>query len=245
MINVDEFKKAFYFELNKDGRGTVPSPEEFDLLAERSLWEWINKRFGNQEEYQPGRPVAPVSYEITQSVIDDLRHLKESRNILVSGGSVPLPDGTKVDARNQVMPEYLHLAELRNEYFLNTDGKYSRREVPFELLRDSEFGSRTGSTLRPPTEAFPIANIQPDEIRIAPDSIDRVILVYLRKPSKPNWAYTTTNGRPVYDSANSTHIDAPQNAFNQILENALYYAGARNRDQQVVENAKYKQQTGS
>ena len=112
MINIDDFKKFVDNLANKNGRGTI-SPERFNSFTERGLMEETMVQYGNQSEYQPGRPIPRIAWQNSQHATDRLKHLLEVQEVKIENGAILLPDGVISNAlQNEVMPEYLHFSSL-------------------------------------------------------------------------------------------------------------------------------------
>lgn len=238
MINIDKFKKFVDFLANKNGKGSNPTPSNFNIAVEQSVMEWTMKRYNNPQEYQAGRPIPRISYEITQKIIDDLHHLKETKYFNVDNGTVFIPNGSSVtDIYNTVAPKYLHLTALRSviRFYKNNVAKNS--ELDIEIVRDNQWGRRLESSIKAPSKRYPIANIQSNFIEIMPKEVQMIRMVYLRYPNTPSWAYTIQNNRPVYDSINSVDIDAPEEALNEIAMSCLSFLGINIRETDLVQYA--------
>ena len=233
MINIDEFKTFFYLIANKAGRGTL-TPAQFNSIVKQALFAWTNNQVSNQKEYQPGQPIPRTSLDLDQASLDRLRHLKETRDIKVTGGEMPIPDGVNKDMNNQVMPEYWTLSKLTHKY--QSNGKIVTH--PITIVKDNEWAINLGSSIIAPTKKRAIANIQSNDFLIEPSNlINLVTLTYVRIPNTPEWAYTVSNNRPVYDAVNSVDIDAPPQAFNEIAMIGLELMGIRIREQELIQAA--------
>lgn len=242
MININDFKTWFELLANKSGKGDYISPSRFNQLVEQSLWTWTMRKYGNEQEYQPGRPIPRISFELTQDVIDSLRHLKEEREFYISNGQVPVPDGQTVkDNTNTVIPAYLHWIAMYNYYTL-ADNSFTEREI--KLLRSNEVNRRVNSVINTPEQKRPVAEMRATYFKIWPSDVQMVRFEYLRHPASPEWAYTTVNGRPVYDEENSTDIDAPLEAMNEITMIALSYIGINMREPELIQYAEAMKDKG-
>jgi hypothetical protein len=194
------------------------------------------RKYSNDAEYQPGRPIPRVSFELTQQQIDNLHHLKENRDFYITNGVLPIPDGETVkDNTNQVVPSYLHWAALYNYYVLPNTNTVEER--PIDVLRSVEWGNRINSRINTPTNKRPIAELRSTYIQIMPKTVSFMRFEYLRHPLQPVWAYTMVNNRPVYNEAASTDIDAPKEAQNEITVIALSYMGINMREPELVQYA--------
>lgn len=247
MINVNDFRTWFFYLANKAGKaGSWITPEEFNRLTNQALQEWTMSVYGNPAQYQPGRPVPLVAYEMTQKQIDDLRHLITNRDFLISNGQVPIPDGSTVtDNTNQIAPAYLHWTALYNYYTL-PDNTYTERDI--KVIRSNDIGRRVNSLINTPTLKRPVAEIRDTYIQVYPKTVQFVRFEYLRYPATANWAYTITGtgaqARPVYDAANSVDIDAPKEVMNMLTVMALSFAGVNMREDQLRAYAEQMKKEG-
>jgi len=233
MINIDKFKTFVFTVANKSGRGTL-SPAQFNSITKQALFAWTNNQLSNQKQYQLGQPISQTSLDIDQASIDRLRHLKETRDIRVINGEVEIPDGIKTDVRGSVMPSYWTHSRLSHKY--QSHGNIVTH--PIEVVNDNQWAIRLGSNIVVPTKKRAIGNYQSDKILIEPSNlINLVTLSYIRNPNTPIWAYDVTNNRPAYNAANSTDLDAPEQAFNEIAMIALELIGIKIREQELVQAA--------
>lgn len=235
-ININDMRDFILFVANKSGRAILPTPSQFNSYVNRAVAEYTTQMFGNPQEYQPGRPIPKVSYELTQEIKDRLRHLKEVRDMLVNTeGKIMIPDGsTVVDRNGQVCPDYLHLTLLLGSYFIQGSGTITEKHVPIEVVSDDELSLLLTSELVEPTVKYPVANIEGAYLKIYPTTFQYVKMTYLRQPNTAKWSYTVQNNRPVYDPATSVDIDAPKEAFNTIAMMVLSFLGVSMRESDLV-----------
>jgi hypothetical protein len=254
MININNFKQFVDTVSNKNGKGTIP-PVRFNSIVRQALWEWTSKQYGNEEEYQPGRPVPRYAYEMTTKIIDNLRHLKVTAPLSPnSEGKITVPDGTTKDKTGTKLGKYLHFSSLRVVYKVYSGDKDSnicgyspnntetRPVITYEknvnLVRDDEVATYLDSSIRMPTVEFPICTLFGEYIQIYPKKgIQDVFLTYLREPQTPVWGYIISNERPVYDSSSSIDIDAPEESFNKIAMGVLALLGISIREEQLIQYA--------
>jgi hypothetical protein len=221
----------------------LPHPDQFNQITEQSLYTWTMRKYGNDAQYQPGRPIPLISFELTQQQIDNLHHLKENRNFYVVDGVVNIPDGITVkDNTNNVVPAYLHWSALYNFYVL--PGTNTVEERPIDVVRSVEWGNRVNSRINTPTNKRPVAELRNTYIQIMPKTVSFMRFEYLRHPLKPVWAYDMVSNRPVYNSVNSVDIDAPKEAQNEIAVIALSYLGINMREPELVQYAESMKDKG-
>tara|TARA_R110000803_G_scaffold16197_6_gene44482 strand:+ start:4021 stop:4746 length:726 start_codon:yes stop_codon:yes gene_type:complete len=233
MINVDKFKTFVYLVARKNGRGTL-TPSQFDSAAERGLFAWTANQVSNQKQYTPGSPVPATSLDLDSIAMAKVRHLKETRVIRAIDGQVKIPNGVEVDVNSDIMPEMWMHSGLTHKFAKN--GVLNEKDI--DIVKDMQWGLTVNSNIVAPTQKRAIGNFHSDYIRIEPKAlISLVTLTYVRNPTTPIWGYTTVNGRPVYDAASSTDIDAPESAMNEIAMIVLEFLGISIRDTDLVSAA--------
>lgn len=242
MIGINEFKTWFEFLVKKSGKMDYIDPAQFNQLTNQALQEWTMSVYGNPSQYQPGRPIPLVAYELTQKQIDDLRHLITNRDFLITNGQVPIPDGSTVtDNTNQIAPAYLHWTALYNYYVLS-DNTYTERDI--EVVRSNDIGRRVTSLINEPTLKRPVAEIRDTYIQVWPKTVNFVRFEYLRYPLTAVWNYTIINNRPVYTAAGSVDIDAPKEVMNMLVMMALSFAGIEMREADLINYAEQMKKEG-
>jgi hypothetical protein len=252
MININEFRNFVLFVMDKSGNGEVPTPEEFNRVTSNSLTEWTANKIGNPGLYQPGRPIPPQAMDVTQRVIEDLRHLKETREFIISSnawaqlgyfGRVILPDGSNLSDANGFMPAYLFFGRLDAIYVASATSPVAQTK-PVQIKSTNQVSGKVDSLIAPPTKKRPIGEFMSTYIQVYPKNVQKVILTYLREPVEPVWGYGVVNGRPVYDSVTSVNIDAPYLNKNEIAMIYLKYQGIHLNDVQLAKFASEMQQVG-
>lgn len=236
MINIDSFRTWVLYLARKSGVANSPTTSQFNKLAEQSLYTWTMRKYGNDAQYQPGRPIPLISFELTQTQIDNLHHLKTNKNFLITDGRLNLPNGTTItDNTNMTAPAYLHWVALYNYYVIPGTNTPEEREI--DVLRGNEWGGRVNSKINTPTNKRAVAEIRDTYIQIAPKTVSFLRFEYLRHPLSPVWAYNMVNNRPVYDEANSVDLDAPKEAENEIAAIMLVYMGVNQREPELFQMA--------
>lgn len=201
MLNVNTVYKQVLDLLNKNQIGGYLDETVFNSYAESSQLDWFNDAYAR--------------YESNQKNVDDIRVLRAKPKILTldSNGEASYPS------------DYYHASNIWRPEVTNG------RRSSIDIITDAELVQRLGSALEEVNESYPIAVLYDTYIQIYPTTIRRVELSYLRVPTAPNWAYTVTNGRKVYDSGNSTNFEVPDYAINDIVNRILTMASVEIRDQ--------------
>lgn len=239
-MSIDDFRSFILFVIKKSQSGGNPKPSEFNLAVERGYMQFIMSRYGNQEEYVPGRPVPRIAWQQSQKISDDLRFLLTIATFAVGNdGKLVIPDGTTATLEGATAPKYLHHSSLRFNFSKTVNGDIVSKEVPIDILTDAEIGNVLASEVVPATTRFPVAAYYDTFIQFAPKNLQKVIFTYLRIPVPPKWAFTLDDDdRPVYDEGNSVDIEAPDQVINEIAFNTLAFMGLSIRDQFIFQAAK-------
>ena len=253
-INIDEVYKFVQFISNKEQSGFV-KPSEFNIAVDRAQMQFFMERYNNPAEYQPGRPIPRVAYNQTQKVSDDLREFITR---------VTLP----IDANGLMSypSDYLHFSSASSNYVdvefdrgttaedcptcnKNTtvgtvSSNVATKTVSIRPVDDSELSNLLSSSIVYPTTQFPVLTFYQEGIQYHPKNINTVDFVYLRKPIKPEWAYTTPGNRPEYDASNSIDLEWPIQVFNEIAIRVLSFVGINLREADLSQYSEGKRQTG-
>ncbi len=253
MININEFREFVLFVMNKSGNGEEPTAAEFNRVVDNSLAEWTSIKIGNPRLYQPGRPIPPQSIDITERIIQDLLHLKTTRDFFIGSnqqaqsgnlGRVIVPNGTQLDAVGVAAPSMMYF--LRLEFDHVTQSGISTMTIRREIRQKNtnQVPGILSSKIVEPTAKRPICEQYDDFIQIYPKNINKVSLTYLRIPNTPVWGSTVVNNRRVYDASTSTDIDAPYLNKNDIAMIYLKYQGIHLNDTQLAQFANEMQLQG-
>jgi hypothetical protein len=234
MININEIKQFIDFVSNKEQSGTAYSIPQFNIACQAANIDLFKLRYGLPEEYSPGMPLPRQAYEVTQKMKDDLRSCKEIVNISVSNGIMTLPS------------DYVHKTALTYIKVTNSDcGEdpiVKRKGIQF--MDDDKFDIRCDSSIKTPTQDFPIANMLKDSIRIEPKSIKSVEFSYLRIPKNPTWGYTNNNGVEQYDPITSVDFEWNQILFTDVAKIVLSYLSINLRDTDLYSAIEQYKNTG-
>mgnify|MGYP003671747407 FL=1 len=253
-INIDELYKFVQFVANKEQSGFI-KPSEFNLSVDRAQMQLFMERYGNPAEYQPGRPIPRVAYNQTQKVSDDLRKFIVRSTLNVnSNGIMAYPSN------------YLHFSSASSSYVDSTItskdemedcpdcNKASRKKnllasvyskiVSVRPVDDFELSNILGSSIVAPTKEYPVLAFYQEGVQYHPKDIGSVDFVYLRRPAKGLWAYTTPTSKPEYDAANSIDLEWPEQVFNEIAVRILSFVGINLREADLTQYSEGKRQTG-
>jgi hypothetical protein len=179
-------------------------------------------------------------------IVDELRALFEASSI-ISDELSPLVSTTDITqitsgVANKPTDFRFVIPPLEADYYVNatdTDPAY-QNYVPVYFITHNEKALRLNSQIDYPTREVPIAINYNGYFQIYPDTVQKIRLTYIKTPTDPIWAYTTTNSSPVYDSLNSVQFTLPEPTHLRICWKVLGYFGISLRDADLVQNTEIK-----
>jgi hypothetical protein len=212
MASINAAKKLFDVIVNKEQNGQV-SVDALNTIARSASDMFFNDNYGQPMQSQNGMSRNDVFYQSNKKIGDNLRNLIKLVDIPVNAkGRVTRPS------------DFIHTSSIRFSYKTKiqdcTDTKkpkYKTQEVEVEEIQDQEIATRLSSELLKPTLEYPIACIYDKYIQVYPANVGTLKFTYLRKPAVPIWAFTTTNGVPLFDAANSVDFDYPDECINELV----------------------------
>ncbi len=173
--------------------------EQWDVLLNIAQLKHYKRKLGLPEEYIPGHPRPAQEYAITQRIDDDLAafsvHLGRAGTMAFTISSVG----------EATLPLDFFYPTGMIYHLVKPDGTIREKQV--EILNDKEWNDYVTSQVITQTKEFPIANMKSGYVRFLPKNLQRVDFTYLRKPVKPVYAVTNTQGYIAYDAANSVQLE--------------------------------------
>lgn len=106
--------------------------------------------------------------------------------------------------------------------------------VEIHQVDDKKWGYRSSHPVKTPTPEYPICNTFNQEIKVLPVSITSVTVSFLKKPTKPVWAYTISSGRYVYDDSSSIDFEWNEILHDPIMNRVLGNLGISARDGELL-----------
>jgi len=227
MINVNELYQFVQFVANKSQSSGTITPSQFNLVLKRAYTQWVTERYNDPTKMSVGSNIpSRYGYQLNQKITDDIKHL------IVD----PAIYQVDKDGKLEYPGDYLHISSCRYKYRKQLDCEdIITKEVDVKAMKDSEIGHVLTSQIVPPTKRYPYLAFYKDYIQFFPKDLGQVVMTYLKKPDTPEWTYTTVNGRPVFDTANSVDVDAPDEAMNEIAFRVLSFLGMNIREQMLVQ----------
>lgn len=239
MVDVDVLYRFIRYIIKKESTGHL-SPDEYNRLLPRGVEDFFNYEYGLPQDYKPGKPLPDVAWEITQKISDDLRPLK---TIIENH---PVTTGAR-SGEAAIPSDYVHYA---SHVYWQRDGTCSN-ENPcprrIEIFPEDIFWDRVCHPNKAPTLKKPIGVYYADHIKLFPNTMDVIQLVYLRYPKTPFRDYTIVSDDDVYaDNAGGVAVQAggptqqielPEIITNQIARIILSYIGINLREQMLLQYA--------
>jgi len=218
---------------NKDFLGNIVTPEKFAELIKVVNIDLFRKKYGLPEEYQPGRPIPNEYADITLKNTDDLKVFKMSLiDTTVTNGLLPFPT------------DYAHRDTVSYNFSKIINGVATILPKLVEVLRESEFTSRSGNYTKLPTTTNPIGVVRSDGIHILPITISQVDFHYFRWPIDPVFAYVLGDGFITYDAVNSTEIEWVKDEHLTLVRMVLGYVGINLREADIFQYSEQKLKEG-
>jgi len=197
-MNISEVYSFSNYIRRKDPIGGSIAIPEFNILALIGQNKFFEKIFGLPKQYQKGARDPVFGFGLNMISEEKIRPLKVlPTSIAVVGGLADYP------------PDYFRKGTC---YYIFTnpippDGT-RKIEVPF--VNDAKFNERLTSAIDPPALNDPVANLQKDKIRVAPDNLTPLMLSYIKYPATPVMGY-------VIDYATADNIYVDKGAYCQVV----------------------------
>ena len=197
----------FIRSIIKKNKGGFVSPGDIDIAINRGVSDWMSS----------------VIYRYKRTGKFDYDHL------FVKKKTYTVTPSTSVQAIS--LTDYV---EALTVYMKGTDQVVREGTV----YTWDEFLEIQNSAILIPDQYFPVAtifvseaNVQSIQFQPVPTSGSyEYTLMYMRKPAKATYAYTTSNGNITYNPTGSTDIDIDDRYFSDIVTRALMYLGISLRD---------------
>ena len=217
--NINDFRNFTEFVSNKAQVGNSLTVTQFNDVAHRA----------QMQVFEKDRAIF-IAKEICSDYLKTFL-ITTVKNGPFAAGEIPMPDNLE------------HITSVRS-YHIKSDGL--GMEVPVQEVKNKYWGEVTSSSLFSATSRFPKYTEFNGHLRVLPINTNNITIDYFRTPIKPIWAYTTVNGRPVYDSSSSTNFEWEDFALNNVAAYFLQMVGVNLKDGELLNfTQQYKQETNS
>jgi len=203
-MNVGEVFTFCQFLYNKYLSGSF-KPQDFNAALQAVNLDLFNLKVGLPQQYRPGQPIPPVYYEVSRKITDDIKHLR------VTSTPIPtVPSGIPIAVVIALPSNYGAFSSMTYPRYIMKRGEQVLKITTIDILTDEDFKDRLESRLLTITPKSPIGNFTNGAWQILPNTVNSVLLTYLRLPIQPVFGFTlNANDEPVYDPGTSTELDWP------------------------------------
>ena len=220
-VSIDTVYQKVLAFANKEQRGYI-TPQEFNLFAGQAQMEIFEQYFYDKNQF--GRvPGSNYAYSDTVTNLEEKIQLFERYDQLADvhndWGDINLTTGfpnlyrigmVRVDYKTEPhfqVAEEIQLNEL-NKYGTSPLGKWLKARPVY-----TRYSFSSGKNLK----VYPYPSSDP--------TIDRVLITYIQKPSKPNWGYVVVNDKPLYNSNASTDFEVHASEESELVYRILAFSG--------------------
>lgn len=216
-MDLNEAYTLLNFYINKSQGGWYP-PEELTLIvdrAQKTLYNTYYTKYSTSQRLDDALAPFKVDYQFT--------------NITSPNGLITTP------------ADYLDLLGI---YTIVTGSDNITRKKPVEVVNEEELVYRLNSQVVPVTVNQPIAVIKQDwNIQLYPEQAQAGIVMYLRQPVTPVYAYSVVSGRViVYNEADSVQLEWSDKDVETILLIALNGLGINLSEADILQWSELKTQ---
>jgi hypothetical protein len=234
MKTLQDIVDYVHLRMNKDQSGMSISPDKWTNIFQVVNMEYLKLKLGLPEEYQAMSFFPRQAYQITKRLQDDTRFLVTPIPLTSQNGVFDLPS------------DYVYLSSITYEHIYNNHRGVLIKDINnIELLSDMDFSARVSSSLMYPTHKTPIGRFLSGAVEIAPTKINKIKLVYVRKPNDPVYAFTVnSNDEYVYNPADSVDFEWPDICIPDIANMVLSYVSDNFRDMFIKQSSENRKAQG-
>ena len=222
MVSIDTVYQKVLAFANKEQRGYV-TPQEFNLFADQAQMEIFEQYFYDLNQFRR-TPGNNTGYSDMVNNLEEKISLFEiyddDADVIGNNGDINL---------NNDFPNLYRVTMVRVDY--QTEPKFRVAEevqlTELNTYNDSPLGA--WSRKRPVYTRYS-TNSNKDRLKVYPypssdDTIDRVKVSYMKKPTKPNWGYVVVNDKPLYNADTSTNFELHPAEGPELVYKILTFAG--------------------
>ena len=233
-ISIDNVYQKVLVLANKEQRGYI-TPQEFNLLADHAQMEIFEQYFYDLDQFKRA-PKNSVTYSDRVTNIENkISHFKRYDQNMSS---------VALNQNGDVFIEDNPGEEGEDVYKLITVRLRHKAGQPLYVAEETQVGGEfflyESSPLTKQNEKRPVYWKRADtgkgiSIRVYPKphvsnpydpNVDGVVLItYIKKPVKPDWAYINVNNKPLYNASNSTDFELHASEEIELVYRILALAG--------------------
>ena len=220
-INVNDVYKSVLVVLEQQKRGVL-TPNEFNRIATQSQLEIYNQYFDDLNQLL-GMPQTSLAYADRMALLDEKISLFKTSEKLQKNAD-----------HEYIVPK--EVQELGSVICKN-------KEV--QRIQQHEIYTTNVSPLTAPSSDYPVYTYEGKKIVMYPkNSIDDLIVNYLKAPAKPVWDFKINEdlGSYVYNPFGSVDFEIHNSDQPLLIDKILGYVGVLTKDQFVMSLANSKEQ---
>jgi hypothetical protein len=111
-----------------------------------------------------------------------------------------------------------------------------------EIVDVAHWSNHVNDSVRVPSADYPICRIDNASIIVRPNTVASADVYFLKKPTKPVYAFTTSDDDYVYDDASSVDFEWGEELFDQITNRVLGNLGYSQREGEAVQYSNMEMQ---
>ena len=218
MINIDAVYQKVLAIANKEQRGMI-TPQEFNLFADQSQMTIFEQYFYdiNQFKRMPGNNTDMVS------LLDEKIALFKIEKGIEDGNSLNDFAWNDINLTNEV-PNLYRLDTVRVVY--ENQNAVNAELISLKDLALIAEGPLTRYTKKRPVYTRYSTDNNPNRLKIYPLYLtSKVEISYIKKPSKPSWAYVIVADQALYNSTASVNFELHPSDENNLIFKILELAG--------------------
>jgi len=214
-VSIDNVYQKVLAFANKEQRGYI-TPQEFNLFADQAQMEILEQYFYdiNQWSRQHGND---TEYS------DMLSLLTEKLSTL----NAILPNQTVTSGVINIPTVVYKLGSI----FTNDT------QVEIEEVNYNEYKHMQLAPLTKPTLTRPVYVNSTSSLNIYPSTITSIDMLYVKKPTTPNWAYVVVNDKTLYNANVSVDFELHSSEESELVYRILAYAGVSIKKPELTQMA--------
>jgi len=184
MLTLVDIHTHIETRVNKDQSGNTYRLNQFNTDLSIANTEMFSYLYGLPQQYRPGSPLPPVSFEVSQRIVDDLRLCKVSMGGIGQNDPSPL---VVIKGRSIIPSDYVHFISMTYVKADDECGEEGKLEKKIEILTDAAYVDRVGNYIKNKNVSdYPYCNFQNNYIQFRPKWVNQFVkFTYLRMPKTP------------------------------------------------------------
>ena len=241
-VSIDRVYQKVLALANKEQRGYI-TPQEFNLFADHAQMEIFEQYFYDLNQFMrtPGNNTGH-SDMVTNLEEKISLHEKYDFNTRVANsyGNIMISEIDNLYRLEMVRVDYVDIRGfvVAEEIQLNELNKYGTAPLTVWSKKRPVYTRYKGGTNPQAVQVYPY----PEPAVWDTDNeeyifTDRVLVSYIQKPKKPNWAYVVINDKPLYNSTSSQDFELHASEETELVYRILALAGVAIEKPQLVQTA--------